>query len=251
MVLRKSEYRIWIVLFGLIIRIPNTIPNSIQNFGKRQLKSTYLVYTRHPDRYPDRYLNTRILFRVPKKPNTEYRILFGIEIIRIPNRNTTIWSNCSNKIQIPNYLSHPETKWLSWFVKGLISMGLPRLIYFSITDSSVRYIPPTTKYKGTEILKTLAHIRYIVNKSISSRTFPPPSLRPRRCARSSTRPLSSGTAWSPSGPRRWPCCRCPPGPGQSPDRWCRLGSSWTTIWSQTWQISWLFTHLCWLSKKGP
>ena len=49
-------------------------------------------------------------------PNTEYyleyRILFGIEIIRIPNTNTTIQSNYFNSILIPNYSSHPElTAW--------------------------------------------------------------------------------------------------------------------------------------------
>ena len=37
-------------------------------------------------------------------PNTEYQILFGIEKIRIPHTNTTIWSNYSNSIEIPNSL---------------------------------------------------------------------------------------------------------------------------------------------------
>ena len=55
------------------------------------------------------YSNTQILFGVPRNPNTEYRILFGIEKIRIPNTNTTIWSNYSNSIRIPNYSSHPGT----------------------------------------------------------------------------------------------------------------------------------------------
>ena len=49
-------------------------------------------------------------------PNTEYyskyRILFGIEIIRIPNTKTTIRSIYFNSILIPNYSSHPElTAW--------------------------------------------------------------------------------------------------------------------------------------------
>ena len=52
------------------------------------------------------YSNTRILFGVPKNPNTEYQILFGIEKIRIPNTNTTFRSNYSNSIQIQNYSSH-------------------------------------------------------------------------------------------------------------------------------------------------
>ena len=33
-----------------------------------------------------------------QKTNTEYRILFGIEIIQIPNTNNTIRSNYSNSI---------------------------------------------------------------------------------------------------------------------------------------------------------
>ena len=59
--------------------------------------------------YSDRY--SVQLFEYPntiwgaKKP--EYRILFGIEKIRIPNTNTTIRSNYSNSIRIPNYSSHP------------------------------------------------------------------------------------------------------------------------------------------------
>ena len=42
-----------------------------------------------------------------KKTNTEYRILFGIEIIRIQNTNIIIRSKYSNSIRIPNYSSHP------------------------------------------------------------------------------------------------------------------------------------------------
>ena len=75
------------VLFGLIIRIPN----SIQYFGgKRKLKLRYLSHTSHfvlkicetirPGIWST-YWNTRILFKVPKNPNNEYRILFGIEKI--------------------------------------------------------------------------------------------------------------------------------------------------------------------------
>ena len=40
--------------------------------------------------------------------NTKYWIILGIEIIRIPNTNTTIRSNYSNSIWIPNYSSHPD-----------------------------------------------------------------------------------------------------------------------------------------------
>ena len=61
----------------------------------------------HSDRYLDHYLNTQMLFGVPKKLNTKYKILFGIEIIWIPNSNTTIWSNYLNSIRIPKYSSHP------------------------------------------------------------------------------------------------------------------------------------------------
>ena len=60
------------------------------------------------------YLNTRILFGVQKNLNTEYWILFGIGKIRIRNTNTTIRSNSSNSIQIPNYLSHPGVWWISY-----------------------------------------------------------------------------------------------------------------------------------------
>ena len=57
----------------------------------------------YSNRYSYRYLNTQILFGVAKKT----QILFGIEIIQIPNMNTTIRSNDSNSNWIPNYLSHP------------------------------------------------------------------------------------------------------------------------------------------------
>ena len=47
--------------------------------------------------------------QVAKKTNTKYQILFGIEIIQIPNTNITIRSNYLNSIRIPNYLSHPAS----------------------------------------------------------------------------------------------------------------------------------------------
>ena len=60
---------------------------------KRKLKFKYLSHTRHlvlkicetiqTDIWSN-YWNTRILFGVPKNPNTKYQILFGIEKIRIP-----------------------------------------------------------------------------------------------------------------------------------------------------------------------
>ena len=91
---RKSEYQIQIVLFGLTIQIPNT---------KYRIVSKILQKTQHKSTF--KYLNS---IWGAKKNKTQYRILLGIEIIRIPNR-TTICSNYSNSIQIPNYSSHPES----------------------------------------------------------------------------------------------------------------------------------------------
>ena len=49
---------------------------------------------------------------------TEYRIPFVIEKIRIPNTNTTIRSNYSNSIPIPNYSSHPVLN-ITGFVQNM------------------------------------------------------------------------------------------------------------------------------------
>ena len=49
-----------------------------------------------------------------QKKNTKYQILFGIEIIQIPNTNITIRSNYFNSIRIPNHLSHPASVIGSW-----------------------------------------------------------------------------------------------------------------------------------------
>ena len=122
----NTEYRI---LFGIKkIRIPNTnstirivlfgrtirIPNSIENFGKNETKIKIFVPYKtfcsenmwnYSDRYSVQLFEYPNTIRGAKKP--EYRILFGIEKIRIPNTNTTIRSNYSNSIRIPNYSSHP------------------------------------------------------------------------------------------------------------------------------------------------
>ena len=83
-----------------------------------QQKSTCLSHTKHfvlkicESIWTDImiwYSNTQILFGGPKKPNTEYRILFGIEKTQILNTNTTIRSNYFNSIQIPNYLGLMHT----------------------------------------------------------------------------------------------------------------------------------------------
>ena len=103
-VLRNSEYRTHILLFGLTIQIPNTKYQIVYKVSKKKiikinihvLYKTLNFFLNYSNRYPDGYFNTRILFWVPKKPNTEYRILLGIEIIPTPNTNTTIWSNYSN-----------------------------------------------------------------------------------------------------------------------------------------------------------
>ena len=50
------------------------------------------------------------VFGVEKNLKIEYRKLFGIEIIRIPNMNTTVRSFYSNSIRIQNYSSHPGPK---------------------------------------------------------------------------------------------------------------------------------------------
>ena len=93
------------------------ISNSIQNFGKMKLTKRYLSHARHfvpkicetiQTFIRSNYSKTRILFGVPKNLNTKCQILFSIDKILIPNMNTTIWSNYSNIIRIPNYLSHPE-----------------------------------------------------------------------------------------------------------------------------------------------
>ena len=111
----KYKCQIWIVVFRPIIWIPNTkyqVVHSMQYATKFNIFVSYKTFCfkklwNYSDRYLDQYSNTRILFGVPKKPNTEYRILFGNEKILIPNTNTTIWSNYSNKIRRPNYSSHP------------------------------------------------------------------------------------------------------------------------------------------------
>ena len=112
LVLMKSKYRKGIVLLVLTIWISRTKCRIVyQILETIQLKSTYLSHTKHfvlkigESIWRDiliRYSNTQILFGVPKKPNTEYRILFGIEKTRILNTNTTIRSNYLNSIEIPN-----------------------------------------------------------------------------------------------------------------------------------------------------
>ena len=83
---------------------------------KNETKKNYLSHTRHFvlklcetiwTGIRSNYSNTQIIFGVPKNMNTKYRILFRIEKIRIPNTNTTIRSNYSNSIRIPNNSSHP------------------------------------------------------------------------------------------------------------------------------------------------
>ena len=116
--LRKSKFQIGIVLFGLNIWIPNTkyqIVYTLLEKKKATKINKFISYKtfclnflwNYLDRYSDLYLNTQILFGVPKKLNTKYQILFVTEMIRIPNMNTSIWSNYSNSIPIPNYSSQP------------------------------------------------------------------------------------------------------------------------------------------------
>ena len=132
LVSRKSKYRIRIVLFSLTTQIPNTkyaIVYTIleKTSAKIKIFVSYKTYClNYSDGYLDWYSNTRIIFRVSKKTNTEYQILFGIEIIRIINTNTTIPSNYSNSIQIPNYLSHPVTLNLSRCAKSSTNTKLDR-----------------------------------------------------------------------------------------------------------------------------
>ena len=61
----------------------------------------------YSDRYSVQLFEYPNTIRVAKNPNTEYRILLGIGKSQIPNTNTTIRSNYSNSIRIPNYSSHP------------------------------------------------------------------------------------------------------------------------------------------------
>ena len=111
---RKSEYWIWIVLLGLTIQIPNTkYPILNEFFEKMKLKLRYLFHTQHlvlklcetiwTGIYSN-FSNTRILFGVPKNPNTvDYSVLrkseYQIQILLF-SPNILI-------IQIPNYSSHP------------------------------------------------------------------------------------------------------------------------------------------------
>ena len=124
-VLKKSESRIWIVLIGLSIWIPNNKywirykslekkAKKINIFVSNKTFSFLNIGWNYSDRYSNRYLNTRIVFGVPQIPNTEYCILFGIEIIQILITNTTTRSNYLNSIWIPNYCSHPVLQCISW-----------------------------------------------------------------------------------------------------------------------------------------
>ena len=130
-----------------------------------KLKKRYLSHTRHfvlkicetiRTSIRSNYSNTRILFGVPKNPNTEYRILFGIEKSRIPNTNTTIRSNYSNSIRIPNYSSHPgqsvtntffgpntNTEYYSVFRNHRI----PNIEYYSVLRKSEYRIPNNIRYQ--------------------------------------------------------------------------------------------------------
>ena len=105
----NTKYRILFVIKK--IQIPNTnstfrsnysntkylIQNSIQNFWNNETKiKIFLPYKTFCSENMWSYW--------------EYRILFGIGKIWIPNTNTTIQSNYLNSIRIPNYSSHPARK---------------------------------------------------------------------------------------------------------------------------------------------
>ena len=96
------------------------------------------------------YSNTRILFGVPKNPNTEYRILFGIEKIRIPNINTTIRSNYSNSIRIPNYSFHRTPM--------MMMMRMPKKLTMTNTTTT-----KTSTTKTTIMSKTKQKYGFIKN----------------------------------------------------------------------------------------
>ena len=77
-------YRVW--------RIPFFWPNMNTEY--------YSVFRNHRIQNIEYYL-------VLRNPNTEYRILFGIKKIQIPNTNSTIWSNYSNtEYKIPNSIQN-------------------------------------------------------------------------------------------------------------------------------------------------
>ena len=98
---RKFEYRIRIVLFGLTIWIPNTKYPSVYNILEKWIQNKDIcpiqdiLFWKYVKLFgqvfgpaipiPEYYSGCQ------KNSNTEYQILFGIEKIRIPNMNTTIW----------------------------------------------------------------------------------------------------------------------------------------------------------------
>ena len=97
---RISQHRVQIVLFDLTIRIPNAKYQIVYKMlEKIKLKWRYLFHARHfvlkicetmRTGIWSNYSNTQLLFGVLKNVNTEYRIIFDIEKIQIPNTNTTI-----------------------------------------------------------------------------------------------------------------------------------------------------------------
>ena len=77
--------------------------------------------------------------------NTKYQILFGIEIIRISNTNTTIRSNYSNSIQIPNCSSHPALTSKHLYLTDPVLTGQHRVCYMNTcVNKSVSH--PLWKY---------------------------------------------------------------------------------------------------------
>ena len=112
----KSEYQMWIILFSLTTRIPNTKYQIVYKvLEKIKLKERFLFHTRHfvlkicetiRTGICSNYLNTRILFGLPKTwiSNTKY---YSYSVLRKSQYRRRIQSNTSNGIWISNYLSHP------------------------------------------------------------------------------------------------------------------------------------------------
>ena len=139
--MRKFEYRIRIVLFGLTINIPNTKYRIVYKIlrGKATKIIMFVSYWticlnnfwNYSDRFSDRYSNTRILFGVPKKrlSNTKYQILLRYWDNPNTNMNTTIGLNYSNIIWIPNNSSHPSWN-QSDFLPSAVRCPVPEYIRY-------------------------------------------------------------------------------------------------------------------------
>ena len=104
-----------------------------------------------------------------KKKNTENRILFGIEIIRIQNTNTIQWSNLSNIMLIPNYSSHPVSlpHSTSWYL--LVPIKTSMYVSVPLYASQYLLVPLSTPVYILVLLGT-SHTSFTFCTSCTSHT---------------------------------------------------------------------------------